>query len=488
MIVVGRNEEQKLLEQIASSKKSEFVAVYGRRRVGKTYLIHEYFSKSADFYLTVQGKKDGSTAEQLSHLQKALEEGFYRGHPIPRLASWNEALELLAKTLEEKIKQDRIELAVVFLDELPWLATPRSGMLQALDYNWNTRLSRISQLKLIVCGSAASWMIENLIHAKGGLYNRLTHVVKLLPFTLGETKELCRSRKLNYTEAQVLELYMTFGGIPYYIDQLQRGASVAQNIASLCFAEGGSLKEEWKRLFPALFNDPEQYEAIVRALFHVKQGMSLKEIAKRTGISVGGRLKLRLQELEQAGFISSFIPYGKLVKDTYYRIVDEFTLFHFHWIDKGPKGILAGKAGNFWLNKLRTPAYAAWAGNSFECVCLRHADAIARALRISSVPHTVGTWRYVPTAKEKDKRGAQIDLLFDRSDGVITLCEMKYTTTAFTIDKSYARELKQKIEVFQERTKTKKQIQLAIVTTDSLKANTWSEDLVDNVILADELF
>jgi AAA+ ATPase superfamily predicted ATPase len=487
--LIGRKSELGIFKKIISSNKAEFVAVYGRRRVGKTFLIHEYFSKEADLYLSLQGKKDGSISEQLFHFKTMLEEAFFNGQPISKLASWEDAFELLAKVIEERIRQANPKTIVVFLDELPWLSTPKSGLLQALDYFWNSRLSKLPQFKLIVCGSAAAWMIDNLVHAKGGLYNRLTHNIRLSPFTLKETKDFCDSRKLKLTKDQILELYLALGGVPYYIEQIQRGSSVAQNIAALCFSNSGALKDEWDKLFVALFGESDIYEKIIRALFLKKKGLSLTELAAALEISVGGRFKKRLEELEEAGFISSFVPYGNKVKNTYYRILDEFSLFHLQWIDKAPKGILLGKSGNYWLNKIKLPSYISWAGISFESVCLRHSEEIATALGLSAIPHTVGTWRYVPSAKEaKSKSGAQIDLLFDREDGVITLCEIKYTKEIFSIDKRYASELKQKLEVFQHQTQTKKQLQLAIISVHGMKINSWSEDLVDQVVTADEIF
>ena len=489
MALIGRKKELGIFKKIISSNKAEFVAVYGRRRVGKTFLINEYFSKEADLFLSLQGKKDGSMEEQLFHFKRMLEEAFFNNQPISRLASWEDAFELLVKVTEERIKQANLKTIVVFLDELPWLSTPKSGLLQALDYFWNSRLSKLPQFKLIVCGSAAAWMIDNLVHAKGGLYNRLTHNLKLSPFTLKETKDFCQSKKLKLADDQILELYLALGGIPYYLEQVQRGSSVPQNIANLCFSQSGALRNEWEKLFVALFGESEIYERIIKALFLKKKGLSLSELAHELEISIGGRFKKRLEELEEAGFISSFVPYGNKVKNTYYRILDEFSLFHLQWIDNAPKGILLGKSGNYWLNKIKLPSYISWAGISFESVCLRHSEEIAASLGLSAIPHTVGTWRYVPSGKEaKSKSGAQIDLLFDREDNVVNLCEIKYTKEIFSIDKKYASELKQKLEVFQEQTKTRKQLQLAIISVHGMKVNSWSQDLVDKVITAEEIF
>ena len=486
--IIGREREKKLLAALWASPDPEFAAIYGRRRVGKTHLIQEYFSPKAAAYFSVTGQKDASLNLQLFHFQKEIARVFYQGAPLPRLASWDQAFELLCDAIDNWTEKNPGQRVVVFLDELPWMATRGSRLIQTIDHYWNTRLARNPHLRLIVCGSAASWMLDHLVHAKGGLHNRITRRILLEPFTLQESQVYLSSRGIRMKSAQILELYMTMGGIPYYLKQVQRGLSVAQNIASLCFDRSGMLYDEYNRLFASLYADGDVHEAIIRALAKKQNGILRNELIAATGLSTGGRLGRRVRELEEAGFITSLTPYGNRTKHTAYRLIDEYVWFYLKWMETAPRGVLAKGGADYWITRSQTSGYRAWAGYAFEGICLKHASQIRRALGIEGVATQVGTWRYVPPRHDQKQKGAQVDLLFDRADGVINLCEIKHSTDLFTIGKEYSRELKEKIAVFEERTKTKKDIHLTLVTPHGLRANAWSKDLIDSVVTVDALF
>lgn len=481
--IVGREKEIKIFETIFSSGKAEFAAVYGRRRVGKTYLIQQYFSKKGP-YMECTGLKDGSLADQLENFIKSFSIAFYPGLPLQRPKSWRAAFELLTTEIKKTPKHKKI---IVFLDELPWLASPKSELLQNLDHFWNTQWVQIPNFKLIVCGSAASWILSNLINAKGGLYNRLTRSLHLEPFSLAETKEFLIKKKINVPEKDILDLYMVMGGIPYYLDHIEPSRALSQNINDLCFKKDGLLHNEFPRLFRSLFESAELNLGIVKAIAKKRYGVPLLDLATQTGKKQGGRFQDRLNELEATGFIQRFLPYGKQKRDHHYRIVDPYTLFYLRWIEEIVDGKSIPKGADYWARISKSPSWLSWAGYTFESVCYSHIDKIIEALGLSGVGCLVSHWKYSSPVGD-DESGAEIDLLLDRDDNAITLCEIKYTTSPFVIDKAYAKNLANKREVFEKRTKQRKQVFQAMIATMGIKKTLWSDDLVQSVVDLKDLF
>jgi uncharacterized protein len=484
--IIGRTEEQKVLEKIFKSAESEFVAIYGRRRVGKTYLINNYFSTKDCMFLQVTGLKDGLIQEQITNFTKALEEVFYNEKVQLKTAeNWNKAFDLLTNIIKQQPNKKRI---VIFLDELPWLATKKSHFLQNLDYFWNHYWSKMGNIKLIVCGSAASWMINNLLRNKGGLHNRVTARIVLSPFNLSETKKFLKARGFTYTNQQILDLYMVTGGIPYYLKLLDNKRSVTSNIDYLCFGSKGSLVDEFNELYSSLFADHEAYEELIRIIAAKRQGTERTKILEKAKLSSdGGTFKLRLKALEEAGFIVSFKPYGNKTRGTYYRIIDEYTLFYLFWIEPVYLNIqkMARRQG-YWQEQSLSPEWTSWAGYAFEAICYKHITNIRKALDIS-VTAKSGNWQFIPSKGSKEN-GAQIDLLFDRKDKVITICEIKFTNEPFKIDKQYALNLLNKTKIFQQKTKTNKQIVTAIISANGVKQTAYSEELISAVVTSSDLF
>jgi len=481
--IVGREVEIETLSKILNSEEAEFLAIYGRRRVGKTYLIRQYFRKASCIFFEITGKRECGLKEQLETFKVAFEKVFLRGYEIAPPKSWREAFKMLTRSLKEIPASEKV---VLFFDELPWLVTPRSQFMQTLDHIWNTEWSELANLKLIVCGSAASWMLKQFIYTKGGLHNRITARIDLKAFTLKEVKNYLNYRGITLNSQQIVELYMSMGGVPFYLNSVEKGLSAAQNINKICFTKPGMLFDEFNKLYKSLFDKSETHIEIIRAIAVHRGGASLEQILKNSPHSTsGGLFKERLDELETSGFIQSFLPYKAHKKGIYYKIYDEYTYFYLQWIEDFARRSLS-KELNHWEKISQTPNWYNWSGYAFESICFKHINKIRRSLGIDSIISKAGSFRYVPIGKKE--KGAQIDLLFDRADRVITLCEIKYCTGKFTIDKKYSEDLDNKIDVFRRITKTKKQIFLAMITPYGVNRNEYSDRLVSKEITLDDFF
>jgi len=474
LFLAGRQAERAELEDALASTRAELIAVHGRRRVGKTYLVRAIYQKHLCFELT--GMRDAALKLQLANFTRALSPRVNYALEPPR--SWVEAFELLKRYLTKELSHGARK--VVFLDELPWLASARSGFLSALDHFWNSFGSRQSNLILVICGSAASWMIVNFLHHKGGLHNRVTRSIALKPFNLHETQAFLKGRSIQLEPDQILELFMAVGGIPYYLDYIRKGRSAAQTIDALFFSANAPLREEFTQLYASLFEHHERHLKVIRALAKKHSGLTRQQLREGSGFSTGGALTTVLSELESTGFILRTVPFGKTHRDALYRLVDAFTLFHLRW------SVTRTHEGPYWIHRRSTPAGVAWAGYAFENVCLSHVRQIKKALGISGILTEESSWQH--RAHSKSDQGAQIDLLIDRPDGVVNLCEMKHSSTPFVIDKKYAQWLRERAEVFRRATGTPKTLFNTFVTTRGVARNVYSEELVAMQVTADALF
>ena len=472
MNIIGRTAELDQIQQCLHSGRPEFLVLYGRRRVGKTYLIRNHFRDRFAFYAT--GIANEKNAKQLQAFHDSLKR---YGHPEKKAPSdWIEAFSRVRDILEEEdvIRDTESGRRVVFLDELPWMDAARSDFKAALDYFWNSFASAKPDILLIVCGSAASWIINNILTNTGGLYNRVTRRIHLKPFSLHECEAFFQAMNLPVSGQTVLESYMVFGGIPHYLNLLDRRLSLSQNIEQLCFSPTGELRDEFDLLFRSLFRHAEKHVAIIEKLAEKRSGFLRTEIAKVPAIGDGEPLTKALKELEQCGFIRKYRNFTKQKNGCFFQLIDPFTLF---WLKFRRNGMKTA-----WMDYIGTPGYHAWCGNAFELVCLLHIDQIKQALGIAGIGCDVFAWRSSGTMP-----GAQIDLLIDRRDNVINLCEMKYTEHVFSIDASYEKELRNKRAVFTEETKTKKATVLTLITMNGLKNNMYA-GIVDRELTADDLF
>lgn len=472
-MIIGRKKERQLLLSLLESQQSEFVAVYGRRRVGKTFLVRETFKGRFVFQHT--GILDAPLDEQLSEFRESLYEAGLGESPLPK--TWNEAFRLLRRLI---VSKDTAEKKIIFIDELPWLDTVRSNFIRALDHFWNGWATTRNDIILIVCGSATSWIIENIVMNYGGLHNRLTRQIHLKPFTLGECEEYCDFLKLGFVRKQVLEGYMIMGGVPYYWSFMQKGQSLSQNIDRMFFAEDGELVHEFDALYASLFRNPKIHIAIIEVLARKKSGMLRSEIVEKTHCPDNDRMSKALKELEQCSFIRRYTFIGKKKKDALYQLIDNFTLFYYNFVQHNVNG-----DGCFWTSQLRTSLHDSWAGLAFERVCLLHLDQIKKSLGFSAVISTAHSWHYMP--KEKDEKGVQIDLLIDRSDDVINLCEIKYAQDLYTISAEEYERIRHRMAVFKTQTDTKKAIHITYITTYGLSEGGYSGEVQSQVTM-DGLF
>ena len=472
MSIIGRKKEQDVLYACVDSKRPEFLVVYGRRRIGKTFLIKEFFHDKFSFYAT--GVPNAKTKEQLKYFHNALRRCGAKEQSQPK--DWLDAFERLRELLEEEgvYRLPGSGKRVVFLDELPWMDTPRSDFKTALDYFWNSFGSSQKDLLLIVCGSATSWIIEHILTDTGGLYNRITRRMHLSPFSLLECKIFFRAESEDISDSQILDFYMIFGGVPYYLNLFDKRLSVAQNVDNLIFDENGALHSEYYILFHTLFRNAEKYETVIMAMAKRKSGMTRGELLMEKNVIQGNSLTCALRELAECRFIRKYRDYSKNKQGHVYQIVDPFVLFCINFVKEDRQVT--------WQSYVGSPGYYSWRGNAFEILCLNHLPQIKEALGIAGVESAAYAWR-----SKKTQPGVQIDLLVDRRDDVIDICEMKYSDGEYVIDTEYEKQLVNKRRIFREETGTKKTLQLVIVSAEGLKKNAGAESVTHTITVA-ELF
>ena len=456
MQLVGRRNEIKNLEWDFQKSESQFIAIYGRRRIGKTYLVREMFADRFTFMHA--GLRGGDKRTQLEAFRSSLVR--YGLGKCPKLKSWPQAFDKLDRLIAAAPPGRK----VVFIDELPWMDTPRSGLLIGLESFWNARISARPEkdVFLVVCGSASSWIVKNLLDDTGGLYGRLTDRIWLRPFTLAECEKYADRLGLSLSRQEMCEAYMIFGGVPYYWNLLRPDMSLAQNIDTLFFSEHGALRDEFKFLYASLFRNAGEHVAIVEALSRKKSGMTREEIASVAEQKMGGNFKTRLEELEQCDFIRRYLPPDRKNRGAVFQLIDNFTLFHYAFAS-----VRGERDEHRWTNSQRTPQLAAWRGLAFERVCLQHVEQIKAALGIAGVRTSAYSWR---ARADGVGRGAQIDLVLDRDDGVVNLCEIKYSATPYEIDADEADRLKHRKELFMRETGTRKTCRTTLITSCGLKA------------------
>lgn len=466
--IVGRAKEISDLNHYLKSGKAEFIALYGRRRVGKTYLITSFFKNSFAFDTT--GILEGNKTDEMDAFYTSLQNYGYEGSCPER---WMEAFNILRSLLEPKIKRGRV---VVFIDELPCFDTPRSGFVKALDYFWNSWASRQSNFFLIVCGSATSWMVKNLVDSRGGLHNRVTHEMHLHSFNLKETELYLKSMHIDWDRMSILRTYMVLGGIPYYLNMLRKDESPIQNIDRLFFGNQAELKSEYGRLYKSLFKSPEKYISVIRALSKNKKGLTRKEIIGLTGLSENGHLSDILDDLVNCDFIRYYNVAGKESNGGYYQLIDYYTHFYF---DFGAKKV---KDSEYWSHLLNTPAQNTWYGLAFERVCMDHVPQILRSIGIDRIQTDYYSWRSETTTPK-----SQIDLIIDRADGIITICELKYSADTYQMTQMEAGKIATRLQNYISENSPKKGVQTALVTTVGLKPGK-NADAVQCVTVLNDLF
>ena len=482
MKLVSRSHEQSILEDFVESNQAEFLAIYGRRRIGKTYLVRQYFKNNKKvLFCNVTGSKNTPLNLQVERFIEEVSKTFYRSIPLQKGKRWDDAFKILTKALEEISPRKKV---ILFFDEFPWMATKNSRLLGTLDYYWNQHWSQNKRVKLIICGSSASWIVKNIINNKGGLHNRITKKIKLEPFKLDEVEDFLKDKKL--TRSQIVQLYMVTGGIPYYLTHIKNGLSIAQNVDFLAFGKDGLLVSEFDNLFSSLFENAPLCKDLIRLINKKKSGVSQEDILKNmshSGQTKGGTVLKNLEDLEMCGFIKRFKPYLHKRRGVYYKIIDEYTAFYLNWIDPIKDQFDEFEEG-YWEKQQGSSQWCAWAGYNFEALCYKHINKIKSALKIKASAIT-STWRF--SSAKPNQNGAQIDLLFDRTDDTISLCEIKYTQKPFKIDSTFLDDFQSKTQVFKAVTRTKKQIFWTLISAAGVQRSKHVKEL-SNVITLDDLF
>ncbi|MEM1001770.1 MAG: ATP-binding protein [Bacteroidota bacterium] len=475
MRIVGRKKEKIEMMSYLKDDKAHLLAVIGRRRVGKTYLIRQVYNENKVFEMT--GLKDATIDKQLINFTLQINMYLRGDHQHDTPEDWLRAFNLLTEAISNRKSKEK---PVVFFDEVPWIAGKKSGFTEALGHWWNNWASQ-QNIIVVICGSAASWMIDHIVNARGGLHNRITKLITLMPFTLSETKEFLEVKNIKLSDYQTIQIYLAVGGVPHYLEQIEKGKSAAQNIQNMCFEKDGVLRNEFENLYPALFHNARNHIKIIKALSSKLKGLNRQELLNLSGMNDGGYFSQILNELETSGFISTFEPLEKKKKDTLLRLTDEYSLFYLHFME-GKNKIGPGN----WKRVSQSQKYKIWCGYAFENLCMKHVTNIKAALGISGVQTTSNS--FLHKKNKVYEKGFQIDLLIDRKDDIINICEMKFYADEFRISAEYAKNLRVKKEGLKTVTATKKMIHMTFITTYGVAENQNKIDLVDNEYTIDIFF
>lgn len=470
-IIVGRKKELAQINQYYNSRKAEFIAVYGRRRVGKTYLIRQYFKNQFAFDMT--GVMEGSKSEQMTAFHIALKTYGYKGK---KNQNWIDAFFSLRQLLESKIEAGK--RCVIFLDELPCLDTPKAGFINALGHFWNNWANWQSEIMLIVCGSATSWMVRNVIDNHGGLHDRITHEIHLHPFTLGETEEFFANSGFAWNRLSIIQAYMAIGGVPYYMSLFEKNDSHATGLDRLFFSENAELKKEYKRLYSSLFRNPQPYLEIISLLSRHPKGLTREEMCEKLNTHNNGKIGDMLTDLVYCDFLRKYNVRDKKIKtnSAIYQLVDFYTIFHNTFASKNIVEDF------YWTRNVNSPEVNTWHGLAFERICKAHIPQIKTALGIASVSTDFYTWR-----TNQIENGAQIDIIIDRADNTINLCEVKYSEDLYSLDKDEFLRIQNRINAFKTVTGTKSSIIPTMITTFGMKNGMYSDQIIAKIDM-DALF
>ena len=476
-MIIGRKKELGILDKLLQSESAEFLAVYGRRRVGKTYLLYEHLKSHIVF--SFAGSFEQKRGIQLDNFFREYLRSTKGQMETQKPTDWSTAFSYLTDYLY-RIQEQSARKLVVFIDEMPWLDTPKSGFVPALEYFWNQHASKMNKVVLVTCGSTASWMKKKLLKSKGGLYNRVTCRINLQPFSLHETELFCKSRKLNFSRYQIVQLYMVMGGIPFYLNELYRGKSVTQLIDEICFQPTGLLSDEYEQLYHSLFKNAENHVAIVEALAKHPYGLVRKALVEKAKVPDGGSFTRSLHELLDSGFITKYLPFQKKQKESIYRLIDLYSLFYIRFIREN-----VSNYPNTWQQLSSESRFISWSGYAFENICFLHTPQILWKLGLSGTPTEISSWYH---KGNEEFPGSQVDMLIDRKDGFINLCEAKFTNKEFILTKAYAAQLRRKRSVFEHVTGTKKSVVTTLLSTYPAIQNSYYAEEIFSEVSLDELF
>lgn len=480
--LVGREREVTILESLIKSKKAELLAVYGRRRIGKTFLISKFFP-SKGIYFETTGIKGGKGSQQIRSFTRRIQLTFKDIKIESPPKTWFEAFEVLETAIGSVRKSCKI---ILFFDEFPWMDTHKSELLKAFEYLWNSCLSKDPRIIAIICGSSVSWMVRKIIQNKAGLYGRLTSQIRLRPFTLREIEKYCVANRIQLDRKQIVEVSMALGGVPKYLSYIEPGMSAAQIIQKLCFTPGSPLTTEFQALYESLFDDYHMHVQIIELLARSTIGFTVTQISEKLKKEKGGNISRALKELIASNFVQ-FVPfYGRKTRDGLYRVVDEYSYFYLNWVQDAMYNYDESISQTFWIKQQASSKFKSWAGYVFESVCLKHIRQIIKALELTVVAEKASYWSYL--AQDSAEKGTQIDLIIDRADQCINLCEIKFWNSEYIMTDLYAQKLNQRREIFREKAKARKTLFNTLITPYGARNNKHYLSSVDKQLNLDALF
>jgi uncharacterized protein len=467
----GRKKEIEIFNEALASKQSEFIAVKGRRRIGKTFLVNTFFKEERCFYLT--GIQNQPMKVQLQAFANEL--SFRQKKSVSRPKDWLEAFALLrnyVETVETTTKK------VIFIDELPWIDSPKSNFIQIFAHFWNSWAAWEKNIILVIAGSSTSWIVNKVYNDTGGFHNRVTKRIWLEPFKLSETEAFLRSKHIQLSRYEIALIYMAFGGVPFYLYEVKIGESAAQCIERLCFADGGLLKNEFDNLYASIFNTPEAHIRIAKTLAQHPYGMEKTQLLKQAKITNSEASTKILDELVANDYLYYMIPYGKKANRGKYILADFYSRFYFNFISNP-------KISN-WMSEIDSNTYKTWCGLAFEWLCHYHKKEILKGLGISGIRSYEIS--YLNVKDDNRKMTGQIDMLIDRADNVLNLCEIKFANDVYVLSKAEGENIRKKMWYLMDHLKRRKSIFPVMITTFGCEKNMHYLGLITHQLDLDCLF
>lgn len=413
--------------------------------------------------------------DQLTHFYRSLvSQGMPRSK---RPENWLEAFYMLEDHLQKT--DDGHSRQLLFFDEIQWLDTPRSGFITGLEAFWNGWACHRHNIMMIICGSSTSWILDKLINNHGGLYNRVTCQISLQPFSLYECEQYFEAQNIVMSKYDITQAYMMVGGIPYYLNYFNRKMSLQQNIDAMFFADDAPLKDEYDRLFASLFANPTIMKSLIEALSEKSMGFTRQEILQKTGLTNSGEFSDHLKALIAGTFVIKYCSFGNSKREEYYKLADPFCIFYLRFVKPNVSGRRIS-----WANIADSAAVTVWKGYAFENVCFNHIKQIKAALGISGVSTNESLWS---KRGDEEHAGTQIDLIIERKDNIVNLCEVKFYNDEFAVSKDYHFTLVRRKNLVLEKVNKRTAVHNTLITTYGLKQSEYWGDFIQ-VITLNELF
>lgn len=419
-LFVGRDEELAQLRRIARLPKASLIVCRGRRRIGKSTLI-EHFAGEFEHFYEFQGlapREQIENRHQLESFARQLAEQ----HRLPslKLQSWHEAFALLARLTEG-------QRALIFLDEISWMASRDADFVGQLKIAWDTRFKKSRKLVLVLCGSVSSWIDRNILNS-ADFMGRVSLSLDLHELPLDKCDEFFRAlggatgaRMSALEKARIL---CVTGGVPRYLEEIDYASTVERNIVDLCFSRGGILVDEFDRIFNDIFSArAPTYRHIVETLADGPR--TFQEICDRIGVAPSGVFTEYLEDLTAAGFVHrdyAFSPAtGRRGRLSRYRLQDNYLRFYLKYIEPVREKIEAGVLGPPESRSFAT--FDPIMGLQFQNMVLNNLPLVLRQLRIA--PARLRSAAPYFQNETRRQKACQVDLLIDTQYAAY-VCEIKF--------------------------------------------------------------